>query len=131
MMETNAGRLPYSLTWDPHMDGNIAISTFPKSFAEVKGFNTCIERTTLGVNPDPLIESLVSYCDHYEWSRKKIILGENSMQKYHIQRDLRYNIISICKLKPYSNKRFTQSEMVTGKILGEYYFNAQQLSNYI
>jgi len=41
------------------------------------------------------------------------------MQKFHIQRDLRYNISSNCKLKPYSNKRFALSEMVTVKILGE------------
>jgi len=46
---------------------------------------------------------------------EKIILGENAI----IQRYCRYNIFSICKLKPYSNKRFALSEMVTGKILGE------------
>jgi len=39
--ETNAGRRPYSLTWTPNMDGNIATSTLRNSFAEVKGFNTC------------------------------------------------------------------------------------------
>lgn len=39
-------------------------------------------------------------------------MGENAMHKFHVQRDLRYNINSICKLKPYSNKRFAQSEMV-------------------
>lgn len=48
------------------MDGNIATSTLPNSFAEVKGFNTCTEKTTLGANPDSLIESMVSYCDHYK-----------------------------------------------------------------
>ena len=41
------------------------------------------------------------------------------MHKFHIQRDLRYNIFSICKLKPYSNKRSALSEMVTDKILGK------------
>jgi len=50
---------------------------------------------------------------------EKIILGENAIQKFHIQRDLRYNIFSICKLKPCSNKRFALFEMVTAKILGE------------
>jgi len=44
---------------------------------------------------------------------EKIILGENAMQKFHIQRDLRYNIFSICKLKPYSNKMFALSEMIS------------------
>jgi hypothetical protein len=53
------------------MDGNIATATLPNSFAKVKGFNTCTEKTTSGANPDSPIESLVSYCDHYEWYGKK------------------------------------------------------------
>jgi len=53
------------------MDGNIATSTLPNSFAEVKGFNTCTEKTTFGANPDSPIESPASYCDHYEWYGKK------------------------------------------------------------
>lgn len=64
MMEPNAGRVPYSITWAPNTDGNNATSTLLKSFTEVKGLNTCTEKTTLGADPDSLIESLVSYCDH-------------------------------------------------------------------
>jgi len=69
--ETNAGRQPYSLTRTPNMDGNTATATPPNSFAEVKGFNTCRKKTTFGANPDSPIESLASYCDHYEWYGKK------------------------------------------------------------
>jgi hypothetical protein len=71
MMKLNAGRQPYSLTWTPNMDGNSATSRLPNSFAEVKRFNTCTEKATFGANPDPPIESPVSYCDHYEWYGKK------------------------------------------------------------
>jgi len=53
------------------MDGNTATATPPNSFAEVKGFNTCRKKTTFGANPDSPIESLASYCDHYEWYGKK------------------------------------------------------------